>query len=467
MKKLIWWWLLILCIGACAWFRSWVAPYPTGVVFPLKRGNEIAVEGRVTPALIQRNDKVLFLIQSGVIYCYDGQSREQLWTLQLEKGCEFPLFSGQTHLYAFDVASTLYCVSLEGQLEWKAFVGETISPGICESDSLVFLATETGKLIALTRDTGSQKWFFQAEGQIHSIPAFSSPTVVFGCDDNNIYFVNQNGTLRHKYECDDKIQSGLLVDGDYLFFGADDFYFYCYDLKKHRRKWRIKAGGKIRSMPRTDDRRVFFTAMNNVINCHDKRGGSLLWWKPLPARRAFSLEIIEEKVVVSAPATRMVCFSAPTGEEQGQYDTPWEIRTNPLWVPPFLLVAGYNRISGSSELLFLQKEVKVTLMSSKQSPQNINEEIVITATPVGFYLPVYEFSLSRMGMVRFGLDAYLPMPTGEQPAIVQESSEEKTWAWYPDTYGYYIIRVNVEDAKEMARGAIHFMVRKPDQIKQN
>lgn len=425
------------------------------------------MEGKITPLLHQRDGKIFFSTQDGKITCIDKQSQEQIWQIQLETECDFPLFSGLTHFYAFDVASALYCVSFEGKIEWKSDIGEMISPGICESEALVFLAAESGKLIALARDTGQQEWIFQADDQIHSIPAYSAQRVIFGCDDNNVYFVSTRGTLKNKFECGEKVQSGMHVDGDYLFFGADDFYFYCFDLKKQRRKWRIKTGGKIRSMPKTDEKRVFFTAMNNVLYCHHKKGGSLLWWKPIPARHAFPIEIIQEKVVISAPASRMVCFSTVTGEEQGLYDAPWEeIRTNPLWVSPFLAVAGFDRTSGSSELLFLKKEVKVTLSSSQQSPQDINEEIVITATPVGFHLPACEFSLSRLGMVRFGLDAYMPMRTRKKPTVVQENSEENTWTWYPDQYGYYIIRVSVQDEYEEARAILHFMIKKPVQIEQ-
>ena len=67
-----------------------------------------------------------------------------------------------------------------------------------------------------------------------------------------------------------------------------------------------------------------------------------------------------------------------------------------MWFSPHLVVAIQDPSTGLGVLQFLDKQVSANLTASKASPQEINEEIVVTANLYGFYLPQYEFYLSAI-----------------------------------------------------------------------
>jgi len=150
--------------------------------------------------------------------------------------------------------------------------------------------------------------------------------------------------------------------------------------------------------------RIFFLSLNNVLYCLSKRSGSILWWRIIPSRSYYHLGISGEKIMVSSLSSLIVCFNLKTGEEVGKYDAGQEVRSNPLWVDPYLVFNLYDEQSDKGRLVLLEKEMKVSLKSSKGSPQSVGKEIVFTVSAVGFYEPEYEFYLRE----------------GEEEEVVQE-----------------------------------------------
>jgi len=174
--------------------------------------------------------------------------------------------------------------------------------------------------------------------------------------------------------------------------------------------------------------------------------------------------IVNERIVVTSLSTLLMSFDVKTGEKIGEFQGEEEMRSNPMWCDPYVLVNRFDSESDQGKLLFFQKLIAVELSPSKISPQKTNEEIVVTATPYGFYLPEYEFYLTPV--VKWPLNPYFFVFIGkeEDKQIVQEKSEERTWQWFPEEDGIYSIGVIVTDEKEKADTEIPFLVQKEDAI---
>jgi hypothetical protein len=173
------------------------------------------------------------------------------------------------------------------------------------------------------------------------------------------------------------------------------------------------------------------------------------------------VEVIENKVVVSSFSPELVCFDLHTGEDCGSFDATQEIKSNPVWLPPFLLVSLHDPEEDAGKLAYLKKSVDVALSSSKKSPHKPNEEITFRAKGTGFHLPKYEFFLTRFDMARFYSGILLPIPQGDKE-LVQESSELNTWAWFPEEEGYFNVGVVIVDEKEKAQAQLPLLIRKQD-----
>lgn len=173
------------------------------------------------------------------------------------------------------------------------------------------------------------------------------------------------------------------------------------------------------------------------------------------------MEVIDDKVVVSSFSPELVCFDIQTGENNGSFDASQEIKSNPAWLAPFLLVNLHDPEDDAGKLVYLKKSVEVILSSSKKSPNKPNEEITFRAKVSGFHLPKYEFFLTRYSIARFHPDILLPFQQGDRE-VVQESSEMNTWAWFPEDEGYYSVGVVVVDEKEKAQAQFPYFIQKQD-----
>jgi len=453
--------LSLVFLSVCSLFRTKIPPYPSGVVFPLINDTELAYEGEIIN-LIQKSENRLYLsTRKGRVYCIDGQKRKILWRYDAAVSLASAPHLGEDSIYVFDEENTLYCLDSEGQLQWKKTCENRITSGIKANNKKVYIGTEKGDFFCLSSEDGRILWHFQADDAIKSNPVTWRSLVLFGCDDHRVYFLNQEGRLSRKFDAGGKLGPTLFVDGDFLYFGSEDRYLYCVNLNRAKTKWKIRTGGATFIPPVVDKNKVYFLCWNSVVYCLNKKSGTILWWNSVPSRSFYRLEVIGDKIIASTLSSKIVCFDLETGEKQGTFDAFQEIKSNPVWFSPFLLVNLYDRDSNLGKLVFLKKEVKVTLSSSNTSPQKLNEEVIFTARATGFYMPKYEFLLNRFIRLRFYPGISVLIRDGDKN-VVQQSSESDSWNWFPEQEGYYIIEVIAVDEKGKAENKFPFIIEREE-----
>jgi len=446
---------LLFCLFStfCTFFSSKTPPYPEGIVFPLVKDEEIPYKGEIINSIERDNANLYFSTTRKFVYCMDGVERDILWEFEAPELLASPPYLGSENIYVYDENHALYCLDRKGkpvwlhrkpELIWKKDVKEKITSGVTEFQNRIFFGTEAGDFFALKTDDGEELWHFRAGGAIRSTPVLFGDNIIFGCDDHSLYFLSLGGELKDKIEVGEKIQSIPLVERKHLYFGADDHYFYCFDLKSRKRKWRVKTGGRIFTAPIADKNRVFMLCWNNVLYCFDKKTGTAIWWKSIPSRSYYNLEISGDKIVVTSLSSILVAFDMETGESVGSYDAGQEIKSNPVWFDPYVLINLYDKREEEGKLLFLKKEVNVILKPSRKSPQKLEGEIVFNVSTVGFFNPEYEFYLIKRG----------------KKTVVQEKSEMDSWGWFPENMGKYTIGVEVTDEKESKEIEIPFIIEK-------
>jgi len=444
MKKFTLLFLACIFLGFCSFFRSKIPAYPSGVIFPVEKAGEIVYKGKVIGFEKDAGGDLYLSTRRGLVYCLARGRREILWKFEVSEELTSSPFLGEENIYIYDKTSTLYCLSKKGRLLWKKELKEKISTGVTEFKRKIYLGTEQGIFFALSTASGEELWRFEAGEAIRSTPVFTNVRIIFGCDDHFLYILTEKGNLLDKVKTDNKIQPVPLLERNYLYFGTDNNYFYCFNLAKRKKKWKVKIGGKIFSPPVVDGKRIFFLCWNNVLYCLNKKNGNILWWKIIPSRSFYRLEISGERIVASSFSSLLVCFDIETGAEVGDYDAGQEIKSNPLWVAPYLMINLYDSLKDEGKLVFLKKILNVSLRSSEESPQKVGAEIAFTVSAVGFYRQNYEFYLKE----------------GEEERIVQEKSERNSWTWLPEKEGDYIVGVNVVDEKEKMKAEVPFVIRK-------
>lgn len=461
MRKTAFVTLCLLFLNCCSLFKGKIQPYPEGLIFPLVQDEELTYKGEIIDFAYLKEDKLYFSIKTGKVYCLDVINRKISWEFKTKQSFKTRIYPGKDSVYIVDSDNRLFCISLEGSLLWKAQISGRITSDIKEYGDHVYLGTAAGAFFAYDRSSGERKWRFKAAKGIHSHPAVNRGLVLFGCDDQKIYGLDHNGNLKFTLECEGKIRSYLLIEGDLLYFSTQEEHFYCYDITKRKRKWKIKCGAQVRSPILFDKEKLFFVAWDSVLYCLNKKKGDILWWDIVPSRSAYNMEIVKDKLVVSSMSKLVRCFDSNTGKIIGNYEASKEIGSNPVWYTPFLMINTYDDREDLGRLIFLKKEVKVTLTPSPISPAKLNQEIIITAAPTGFYLPEFEFTLTRVFKIRFMQSSFIYLREDES-TIVKEKSKESTWSWFPEDIGNYIIGVTGTDEKERASAEIFYTIEKEE-----
>ncbi|MBU2445116.1 MAG: PQQ-binding-like beta-propeller repeat protein [Bacteroidetes bacterium] len=170
-------------------------------------------------------------------------------------------------IYFLDASSTLNAVNKVGQLIWQLtdnrfYTGQASAPSFSPDGKTLYVQGKTVSLLAVDIDSRTVKWTYgnnyllsspviDAQGNIYIIPAVNNK------ENNIVYSLKPNGTLRWKYEL------GVIAVYNYLYnmeptidkygniyLGADTLYSITYDGKL---RWKLGFGGFGISSPLISD----------------------------------------------------------------------------------------------------------------------------------------------------------------------------------------------------------------------
>jgi len=436
---------LVLLACSCSFFRPKIKPYPTGVVFPLEIAGQVPFEGRLNRTLARGEDgRLYFSTDRGHLYCLDSAKQEIFWHQANPSPFGGPPSLGPERLFVWDQDNIVFCFDRQGNLVWKTKATDRISSPISQDRERIYVGTEAGDLLALSQATGEPVWRFRAKGAIAAAAVFYGDMIIQGSADGSVYLLSPKGVRRASIDIGSPILATPLVDGHLLYVGTEDFSFHCYDLRSRKRKWRIRAGGRLLVSPSADEKRVYFQASNSVLYALDKSGGDIVWWWIAPSRSSYELGFDGQSVLVTSHSPLLFSLDPKSGKTVGKYEAKTEIRSNPVWAEPNLVFATFDSSADRGIINFIRKEVKVEISSSLSSPQPAGTDVSFTASATGFYLPMFEFYLRQ----------------GEERTVVQKAADQKSWIWFTEKEGTYTVGVRISDEKQSKEAEIPFEISK-------
>lgn len=461
MKKSLIYFSILLMAGCALNKQPRTGDYPTGLIFPLDIAHKHAFSGMNLGQIPFRDDCLFVTTRQGGMYCYSLKEKKNVWTHQIDMPWSSPAYLGDSGLYAVTADNHIIKLSYEGQVIWNTGLSAPVTSGICESAGAVYYGDENGMLQARDADTGDMQWSFDIGSAMRSTPRFSHDRIFFGSSQGILYILDRNGEEKARFETGGEIQDAVAVEDRRVFFGSADKYMYCADWTREKVKWKMKTGGEISAPLSLDEKNIYLTSGNNVLYCFNKKNGTMKWWRKIPAYTYYAPLLTPEKVVVSSSSPKLLGFNQNGGKTAGEYAAAEEVRSNPVWNDPHLLITVFHDIQEKSELLFLKKAVYVIAEAVPASPQSVNQNIEVTARTAGFFQPEFEFSIQRFVPLTFGWWPVLFMPVGNSAEVMQPFSEESTWAWFPEKHGAYMIIVKAKDGKETAENQMYYLILPP------
>lgn len=313
---------------------------------PLKLIWEFKASSTVGNPLLVVDRTLFFPTLDGKIYALDATSGEKIGLLKIRGGWEatcayfdtsliIATRCGMRSLYRYDL--------VRGKYLWSKRIGP-IETELLIHNKRIYVATLYNGIHCLDAASGEEIWHFKTGGQLHSSPALAEGTLLFGCDDKNLYALrSDSGRLLWRYTTGAEITATPAVDDSAVYIGSNDSSLYSLRLDNGELNWKFQTGGKIITPCAVTQELVLFGSNDRNLYALDKRDGELRW--------KFSAEsIISTSPLVSGPWVyfgsldhHLYALDLETGRLVWKFKTKGRIRTSPIIWNKWLFVASEER----------------------------------------------------------------------------------------------------------------------------
>lgn len=232
-------------------------------------------------------------------------------------------------LVAYDLA--------QANVVWRQKLGD-IETSPLLLDQHLYVAALNGRLFCVEKTKGEIVWKFDVpsgrrQPLIHSSPATDGKTVVFGCDDGNLYAVDiLNGKLRWKSATAAGIVASPSIHAGRVFIGSLDGSFYAFDLETGSVAWKRSAGAKIFAAQAVDEEHVYVGTAGRRMLCLNAATGAIVWEYATNGVINAAPTVSGEIVYVVCIDRTLFALDARRGELLWQYKAEGRIKTMPqVW----------------------------------------------------------------------------------------------------------------------------------------
>ncbi len=200
-------------------------------------------------------------------------------------------------------------------------------------------ATESGAIIGFRASDGHLIWRHNLGSPLRAPPALAADRVYLPAGDGRIVALQvETGAKVWEHRLGGPPSDVLALD-DRLYVGSLDNFFYCLLAKDGRVAWRFPTGGDVIGLPLVDDRRVYFSSLDNILRALDRRSGSQQWRRALPLRPTRGPLQLARTLIVSGSGPTLHAYLAQDGQPAGDLPAGAALMGTPHVVTePLLLV---------------------------------------------------------------------------------------------------------------------------------
>jgi outer membrane protein assembly factor BamB/cell division septation protein DedD len=300
---------------------AWAPVHAEGRLFvALQDGHVVAVglsDGEVQWTIEQAvvaqpaiGDWRLFVAGPDELMALDTRTGGRFWSIPLEAPLSAPLVWDMQWLIATLEGGTVLALrGADGETVWRRTLDASIDVPPAVAGDRVYVSLTDGGLAALSLSDGTSVWQRQLDG---------APQEVLPLDD--------------------------------LFVGAGDHNFYRLSHRDGSEQWRWSTGGDIVGVPVVDEKRVFFSSLDNVVWALDRASGVQRWRQPLTARPTAGPSYVRDLVVFGGLSRQIAFYEPSDGTLYGRVSVPTDLAFPPLHLegmpgdPTLVFVTGDGRL---------------------------------------------------------------------------------------------------------------------------
>jgi outer membrane protein assembly factor BamB len=229
-----------------------------------------------------------------------------------------------------------------GEARWSIPLEAPLSAPLVWNSGWLIVALDTQTLLALRAETGETIWQRTVAGGIDVAPALAGDRMYVSLDSGSVLAVSlMTGATAWDRQLEGAPSQVLPLDA--LFVGATDNHFYRLSRLDGSIEWRWRTGGDVVGLPAVDEKRVYFSSLDNVLWALDRASGVQQWRQALDTRPTAGPVHIGDLLAIGGLSRFLTLFDPVGGVAYGRLAAPTELAVPALSVMtpsdgPFLVV---------------------------------------------------------------------------------------------------------------------------------
>jgi outer membrane protein assembly factor BamB len=311
-----------------------------------------------------------FRSTSGVVYCLDRATGQELWHFDnggglqhmysspcLAQGC---LYLGEG-MHANNLCK-FYCLdAATGRKRWHFETAGHIESSPCVADGKVFFGSGDDGVYCLDAATGARRWQFQAAVHVDASPAVVGRRLYAGSGVSRSYRTTEvfcldtdTGRPLWRVPTDLPVWGSPALAGDDVFFGLGNGRLdrsaefpakpagalLCVEARTGRCRWRYDLGDGVLAQPTVDARHVYFGARDGCCYCLGRDDGRLCWKAELGSPLVTRLALCGRSLYAVASAGRVTRLDLDRGTPGWTFDVAAHSGTRPRLFSSPAVAAG-------------------------------------------------------------------------------------------------------------------------------
>ncbi len=259
---------------------------------------------------------------------------------------------------------------LDGRLAWTVQLGSPVRSTPLISTATVFVSAGNG-LHAISTQNRSEKWSFEAVGDLRGSPVLEGGTIYVGSEDKHVYALDEyTGALLWKLKLDDVVAASPTITGLKLIVGTDAGTLYALHRNEGTVLWQTPLGSAVSSAATISTGLAIVGTYGGRLRAASVEDGDLKWSFPPTSEGPLD-------PILTTPATDsglvyfgsdgLYCLEARVGELIWHHETRDFVRGSPAIAESYIAFGSYDGaircVDKASGNLVWQYETGTTLRS--------------------------------------------------------------------------------------------------------
>jgi len=210
-----------------------------------------------------------------------GLSAEPLWSFDVSEKITSTACVTKDAVYVTTWQNQLIALDRQtgSNKRWQMTLDGHIPRSATFHDGTLYVASYRGKLYAIDPETGKEKWIFDnRRGLFYTKPVVSDGVVYIGDRSGKFFAIDvASGKELNQHKSINWVMGSACVEGNTVYLGRMDWWIYAYRAKTLEVLWRYKTRTSVLSTPVVDEKKLYCGSDDGNLYALDKNTGRQDW----------------------------------------------------------------------------------------------------------------------------------------------------------------------------------------------